>query len=332
MKILLLGGPRFLGRHLIESALSKGHEITLFNRGQTAPELYPQLEKLRGDRTLDLSPLHGRHWDVVIDTCGYLPRHVGASAALLAQAVEQYIFISSISAYASFAQINLAEDAPLAKLADESIETLTGETYGGLKALCEQAAERYFPGRALHVRSGLIVGPFDPTDRFTYWPWRVAQGGEVLCPGGPQLPQQFIDGSDLAAWIIRQAETRQAGPFNVTGPQQPIATGELLEICRQTSGAKAEFTWVSEEFMLQSGLQPWSEVPLWIPSNDPDSIGSSRVSIERALAAGLSFRPTAETVADTLAWARTRPADHTWRAGITRAREAEVLQAWHAKI
>ncbi len=209
MKLLVLGGTVFLGRHLVEAATARGHSVTLFNRGQHNPELYPEVEKLRGDRDSDLSALQGRRWDAVIDTCGYLPRAVRASAELLADAVDHYTFISSISVYADFHTPAMDESAPVGTLADETVEEVTGETYGPLKALCEQAAERALPGRVLNIRPGLIVGPHDPTDRFTYWPVRVARGGEVLAPGRPHVPVQVIDGRDLAEWTVRMVEARQ---------------------------------------------------------------------------------------------------------------------------
>lgn len=329
MRILLLGGPKFLGLHLIEAALANGHTLTLFNRGQTNPNRFPQVEKLRGDRDGGLDPLRGRTWDVVMDTCGYLPRLVGDSARLLQDSVEHYTFISSISVYAHLPQVGMDESAPVGTLEDESVEQITGETYGPLKALCEQAVERHFPQRALHVRAGLIVGPHDPTDRFTYWVVRAARGGEVLAPARPDYLTQFIDVRDLAEWTIRMAEARHAGTYNATGPLQPLPMGELLQAARDASGSDAQFTWVSEAFLLENKVAPWSELPLWIPDSDPDAAGFSTVRCARALAAGLRYRPLADTLRDTLAWAQARPAEHAWRAGLTPEREAELLAAWH---
>jgi 2'-hydroxyisoflavone reductase len=331
MRILLLGGPKFLGRHIIEAALARGHQLTLFNRGQTNPDLYPQVEKLRGNRDGGLDALQGRSWEAVIDTCGYIPRVVGASAQLLAQAAEHYSFISSISVYSSFRSVGMDESGPLGKLEDESVEEITGETYGPLKVLCEQAVEKHFQGRALHVRAGLIVGPNDPTDRFTYWPARVSRGGQVLAPGHPGYLVQFIDVRELAEWVVRMAELRQAGAYNVTGPDVPLPLGDLLQASQAVSGSAAEVTWVSEEFLLEQKVAPWSDIPLWIPDSDPDAVGFSTVSCARALALGLRFRPLEDTLRATLEFANSRPVDWVWRAGLTAERESELLRLWEER-
>ena len=332
MKLLLLGGPKFLGRALIESALARGHEITTFNRGTTNPDLFPEIEKLHGDRKDNLDPLHGRKWDVVVDTCGYFPKHVRASAQRLADSAEHYTFISSLSVYASTAAVGLDESAPVGKLEDENavdaIEEITGENYGPLKALCEQAAERAFPGRAFNVRAGLIIGPHDPSDRFTYWPVRVARGGEVLTPAHPGWLTQQVDVRDLADWVIGMAEARKAGVYNATGPNQPISFGEVLDICLEVTGSDAQFTWVTEQFLADEKVGAWIELPLWIPTSEPDAAGFSAISCAKALADGLAFRPLHETVRDTIAWANTRPADYPWRAGLKPERETELLEKW----
>ncbi len=281
MKFLLLGGPRFLGRHLIDSALARGHEITLFNRGKTNPELYPELEKLVGDRDGGLEPLRGRRWDAVLDTCGYVPRLVDASACLLAGAADFYTFISSISVYQNFQTAGMDESAPVGTLEDQSVEEITGETYGPLKALCEQAVERHFPARALLVRAGLIVGPYDPSDRFTYWVMRAQRGGAVLAPGEPTSPVQLVDGRDLAAWIIQMAEKKIAGVFNATGPDEPLSMQEVLEACLVVSEGRGEMAWIPGDFLTGAGIAPWTELPLWIPESDPDAVGFSRVDCAR---------------------------------------------------
>lgn len=327
MKLLILGGTVFLGRHIVPAALAQGHDVTLFNRGQHNPELFPQVEKLRGDRDGDLSALAGRRWDAVIDTCGYVPRIVRDSAELLADAVEHYTFISSISAYADFSQPGQDEHAPLAVMDDPSVEEVTGETYGPLKVLCERAAEAAMPGRVCVVRPGLIVGPHDPTDRFTYWPVRVARGGEVLAPAPPDYPVEFTDVGDLAEWCVALAAQGITGIFNASGPAQPTTLGDLLETSRTISGRDAEFVWVDEAFLRAQGVQPWSELPLWIGSG-PEYAGFSRFDTSRAVAAGLTFRPVAETVRATLDWAQSRPDDHQWRAGLAPEREAELLALW----
>lgn len=326
-KILILGGTRFLGRALVDAGLAAGHELTLFNRGQTNASLYPGLERLRGDRDGHLKPLIGRGWDAVIDTCGYVPRVVRSSARLLAESVGHYTFISSISVYAEPPIRLMDEQAPLATIDDEGVEEVTGETYGALKALCERAVTEEMGGRALLVRSGLIVGPHDPTDRFTYWPVRVSRGGEILAPASPQVPVQFIDVRDLAHWILHATEQRLTGAFNVTGPAESLTLGELLAESRKVAGTEASLTWVDEEFLMARNVAPFTELPLWLPET---VAAFSEVSIAKTLNAGLGFRPLPDTIADTLAWATTRPEDHEWRAGLSSEREAELLAEWHS--
>lgn len=329
MKLLVLGGTVFLGRHIVAAALVQGHEITLFNRGRHNPDLFPEVEKLRGDRDGNLEILRGRHWDAVIDTCGYVPRIVRASAELLARSVEHYTFISSISVYADFSVPGLNEKAPVGKLQDERGEEITSETYGPLKALCEQAVERAMPGRALIIRPGLIVGLHDPTDRFTYWPYRVAQGGEVLAPGHPDRTVQIIDVRDLAEWIVKMVEAPKMGTYNATGPDYTLTMGQLLKTCKSVSRSDATFTWVDERFLLDAGVQPWIELPLWVPDTEEHK-GFSAVDCTKAILDGLSFRPLAETIQDTLAWVAARPSDMPCRAGLKREREVELLQQWHS--
>lgn len=326
MKLLILGGTAFLGRHLTEVALQRGHEVTLFNRGQRNPDLYPEVEQLRGDRNGNLEALKGRRWDAVIDTSGYVPRIVRESAELLADHVEHYTFISSISVYAGFDQPN-DESSPVGKIEDESVEQVTGETYGPLKALCEQAAEAAMPGRVLNIRPGLIVGAHDPTDRFTYWPHRIARGGEVLAPGRPDRPVQIIHARDLAEWNIRMVEERQTGVYNATGPAYRLTMEEVLQTCKAVSGSDASFTWVEESFLKEHQVGAWVEVPLWIPEDGPAAMNETNVA--KAIGAGLTFRPLAEIVRDTLEWDRTRPADLQRRAGLKAERESELLQTWH---
>ncbi len=328
MRILVLGGTIFLGRHIVAAALERGHRLTLFNRGRSNPHLFPQVEKLRGDRQRDLSPLQGRRWDVVIDTCGYLPRVVGASAELLANAVDLYIFISSASVYADLSRRRIGESAPLAVLADPSAEASDGTAYGPLKALCEEAVQERMPGRALIVRPGLIVGPHDPSGRFTYWVERVARGGEVLVPAPPGRQVQFIDVRDLADWILRCAERGVQGAYNAAGPEEPLPMVRLLEVCRRVSGSEATVTWVDEAFLLQHDVQPWTELPLWLPA---EFAGMMALDCRKALAAGLTFRPLAETVRDTLAWSASDAAAKGRPSGMRPEREWEILRAWHAR-
>jgi 2'-hydroxyisoflavone reductase len=333
MDILILGGTVFLGRAMVEAAQSRGHRVVLFNRGRSNPGLFPQVEQVRGDRKVSLQALEGRTWDAVIDTSGYLPGDVERSARFFADRTGQYTFISSISVYAGFAAPGLDEDSPLSYRENISMDQVTGENYGALKVLCEQAAEAALPERNLIIRPGLICGPHDPTDRFTYWPYRVWQGGEVLAPGRPEQPVQFIDVRDLAEWNIALLEAGRLGVFNATGPEQPLPMGTLLAACQDAGraaagGSAAHLTWVSEEFLLQNQVAPWSDLPVWLPESDPELAGMSSVSISRARQAGLVFRPLAETVADTLAWAQTRPPEHVWRAGLKADRERQLLEAW----
>src|SRR5215210_2686868 len=239
MDVLIIGGTGFLGRHLVEAALGDGHRPTLFNRGLSEPGLFPEVEKIEGDRDGDLSALRGRSWDAVIDTCGYVPRVVRASAGLLADAVDHYTYISSISVYSNAIALGADEEAPVRELPDRRVEEVTGETYGGLKALCERAAEEMMPGRVLNVRPGLISGPHDPTDRFTYWPRRIAAGGEVLAPDSPERRVQFIDVRDLAAWILKMSVEQRIGTYNATGPDYELTMGQLLEECESVGGSGA---------------------------------------------------------------------------------------------
>jgi 2'-hydroxyisoflavone reductase len=329
MRVLILGGTRFLGRHLAAAALAQGHSVTLFNRGTQSEGLFPQAEHLRGDRDGNLTALHGRSWDVAIDTSGYVPRVVRASAQLLAESVADYTFVSSISVYAGWpAASRIDESSPVGTLADPTVEEVDGDTYGPLKALCEQVVEEALPGRTLVVRPGLIVGPYDPTDRFSYWPYRVARGGEILAPGRPERPVQVIDARDLAEWILRMATERATGTYNATGPDRSLAMSEVLEESRRVSGSEATFTWIPDDALERQQIGAWVELPLWIPEREGPGVGD--VNCSRAWAAGLTFRPLAETVRDTLDWLATRPAGYDWKAGLTPEREAEALKAWHA--
>lgn len=330
MRLLILGGTRFLGRHLVDAALGRGHTVTTFTRGEHDDVLPADVERLRGDRDGNTTALAGRRWDGVIDTSGYVPRIVAANVALLAPAADFYAFISTISVYPGFPEVSgLEEDAPVGTLADPSVEEITGETYGPLKALCEREVERAFPGRCVLIRPGLIVGPFDPTNRFTYWPHRVARGGEVLAPGHPGLPVQIMDARDLADWTVRMVEERRAGVYNATGPDAPLTMGQVLDEARRVASSDATFTWADDAFLTQRGVGPWMEMPLWIP--EVEGAGAGTVNCARAIAAGLTFRPLAQTIRDTLAWRATQPEEATWPAGLSREREASLLAAWHAE-
>lgn len=322
MKLLVLGGTRFLGRHLVEEALARGHEPTLFNRGRTAPELFAGVERLQGERGGDLAPLRGRSWDAVVDTCGYLPREVRRSAQALREAVGRYLFVSSISVYADSSAAGQDEQAPRATLADPDCEDIPNH-YGALKAACEDEVQRLFGERAILLRPGLIVGPFDPSGRFTYWVQRVQRGGTVLAPPSPQYPVQFIDARDLAAWMLDLLEQRQAGAFNASGPAAPLSFGAFLDECRRALGARAEFVWPGAPFLDRHGVAPWTELPLYAGE---DGRGLNEVSLARARSAGLRLRPAGETCVDTARWAGGAPLPQG--IGLTAEREAALLRAW----
>jgi 2'-hydroxyisoflavone reductase len=318
MKLLVLGGTKFLGRHAVDAALAGGHDVTIFTRGQTNPELFPDVEHLTGNRDGDLDALRGRSWDGVVDTSGYVPRIVRQSAELLRDDVERYVFVSSISVYDDFSR-PVTEATPVAELADPATEEIM-ENYGALKAACERVVEEAYGERSARVRAGLIVGPYDPTDRFTYWPRRIALGGSVLGPGDPDAPVQFVDARDLAVWLVRLALTGPGGTFNATGPARPLTFAELLERTRDIIGFDADIVWVEDERVLDAGVQPWMELPLWLPG--PEHAGMARADISRAVDAGLTFRRVEETVADTLAWDRTVDGE---RPTLTHAKEQEIL-------
>jgi 2'-hydroxyisoflavone reductase len=275
-----------------------------------------------------VNKLDGRIWDAVIDVAGYVPRIVRLSAEVLKENVSRYVFISSISVYdeAIFKKIGINESDPVAKIEDETVEEITGETYGPLKALCEQAVQQIYRERALIIRPGLIVGPHDPTDRFTYWPVRVARGGDVLAPEKPNTLAQIIDVRDLSDFIIRLIQDNASGIYNATGPDHALTLGEILEASKQVSGGDANVSWAPVEFLKQHNVGEWIDMPVWVPDIEENQ-GFSRVDVSKAINAGLKFRPLEETIRDTLAWAQTRPADYQWRAGLTAEKEAEVLTA-----
>lgn len=325
MKILILGGKRFLGIALVEAVLQAGHTPVLFNRGLTNPDLFPKVQNLIGDREKDLKALKRRKWDAVIDTSGYLPRIVKRTAELLSNKCKSYTFISSISVYRDYINPDIREDYPLAQLEDPKDEDYTGKSYGPLKALCEYEIQKNFDGKVLVIRPGLIVGPNDPTDRFSYWPWRISQGGDVLAPAPPNADLQFIDVRDLASFIIRLVEKQTEGVFNVTGPKKPTTFGSLLVACREASLSDANFIWVDEPFLLEHGVTPWTDLPMWVPTTDPNFTGFYNVNINKALKAGLSPRPLSETVGDTLAWLKERPASKKLKAGMNIATETKLI-------
>jgi 2'-hydroxyisoflavone reductase len=319
MKLLVLGGTKFLGRHAVEVAVERGHDVTIFHRGQTNPGLFPNVEELLGDREGSLDPLSGRRFDAVIDTSGYVPSVVRASAELLGDS-GLYAFVSTGNVYADFAHGPLREDDPLATMEEHADRD--PNAYGPLKAECEGVVLELFGKRALIARSGLLVGPHDPTGRFTYWPHRIARGGRVLAPGPPDRLVQFIDARDTAAWLVRSAEQGMGGVYNVT--REPTRFSELLEACRSVAGSDAEIVWVDQAFLVERDVGEWMEVPLWIA--DPEWKDFMNADVSRALAAGLELRPLEETVRDTLA-----AAELAEGVGPTPEREAELLAEWRAR-
>jgi 2'-hydroxyisoflavone reductase len=334
-KILILGGTLFLGPALVAAARARGHVLTLFNRGKTNPGRFPDLEQLHGDRDGHLEALAGRKWDAVIDDSGYVPRLVRDSATLLAPNVGHYLFVSTISVYADLGK-PVDEQAPLAVL-KEPTEKIDGGGYGPLKALSEQAARDAMPGRVTVVRPGLIVGPDDPTDRFTYWPVRLARGGEVLAPGTPADPILYIDVRDLAAWMIALVERRTLGTFNALGPAGILGTGAFLDGIRRgvangSDDNEATLTFVPADFLDKQNVHAWSDMPVWAPPVG-ETAYLGRISRARAVKAGLAFRPIADTARDTLAWWRTLPEARRakLKAGLAAEREQAVLAAWHQK-
>jgi 2'-hydroxyisoflavone reductase len=345
MKLLIIGGSRFLGRHLVTASLARDHEVTVFNRGQSNSKNPAGVETIRGDRNTDLAKLEGRRWDAVIDTCGLFPRAVTAAGQALSTSVSSYVFISSQSVYANVSAKGVSEDAPVKTFTYEQLQkanelessgqtsaAAVGDLYGGLKALCERAAEEVMSGRVLNIRPGLIVGPYDYTDRFTYWLVRVVQGGEVLAPGRPDYAVQFIDARDLANWIVTMIEKKQSGIYNANGLPGKLTMRELLEASKAASGSDAQFTWVDEKFLLDEKVTAWSEMPLWLPEEAaPHLKGFMFVSSGKAMSAGLELRPLAETVCDTLAWYQKCCPVGELKAGISLEKEKALLKKWHAR-
>jgi 2'-hydroxyisoflavone reductase len=318
MKLLVLGGTVFLGRHVVAEALAAGHEVTTFTRGQTNPELFPAAERLHGDRDGNLQALAGREWDGVIDTSGYVPRVVRQAGELLRDAVGRYVFVSSISVYGDFSS-PINEASPTAELEDPDTEDV-GTSYGALKAACERTLGELYDDRVTHVRAGLIVGPHDPTDRFTYWPVRIADGGDVLVPDVPERLVQFVDARDLARWMIGLVTSGPGGPMNATGPAQPITMAQVVDRIAAALGTSCRWHWIDGESLVAEGVQPWTELPLWLPGREYS--GLMEADTRRALSAGLAFRPLEETAVETVAWARTAGEQ---RPTLTRDRERELL-------
>ncbi len=332
LRILILGGTGFIGPHQVRYALARGHHVTLFNRGKTNPELFREVEKLQGDRAVgDYRSLQGRDWDAVIDNPTTLPRWVHQAADALKGHTQQYVFISTISVYAKNDMPNADETAELASAEEPESEDIR-KYYGPLKALSEKETEKAFPGRATIVRPGLIVGPGDLSDRFTYWPARMAKGGEALAPGDPTDPVQIIDARDLAEFTIRVCETKTTGVYNCTGPRSRLTMSELLGGVRAVMTSDVSLTWVDADFLKAHNARPWVDLPVWVPPKD-SSAGFATRDIRRALDKGLTFRPLAVTAKDTLDFYNSEPEDRKskLRAGLAPEREREILTAWRAQ-
>ncbi len=338
LRILILGGTGFTGPAQVRYALARGHKLTLFNRGRRPQDWPGEVEELVGDRnTGDLKSLAGREWDVCIDNPTTLPFWVRDAGQVLKGKVGQYVFISTLSVYAEEKEAWADETAALAeykgadamKETQETLRANVGQLYGPLKARSEKEADTWFPGITTIIRPGLIVGPGDESDRFTYWPVRLDRGGDVLAPGDGSDAVQVIDARDLAEWTIRMVESRTFGVFNAVGPGFEMSMQEMLLGIRAATTVGATLHWVPTSFLAQHKVQPWSDMPAWVPGG-PDTRGFSRRSIKRAVAAGLTFRPLAQTALDTLAWFKSLPEDRRakMRAGISAEREAAVLEAW----
>ncbi len=344
MKILIIGGTRFLGRHLVSAALTDNHNVTVFHRGTTESNLAGNVEVILGNRDFDLAKLSNEKWDLCIDTCGYHPNQVQTLVDVIREKVDRYVFISSISVYSDVSVKGVDESAPLEQLTETQLEKANaiagsgegsafsyGEMYGGLKALCETTAEQMMTGRVAVIRPGLIVGAYDYTDRFTYWVTRIANGGEVLLPSPPTKAVQIIDVRDLAEWIIKLAESGATGIFNATGLPGGVSMETFISECKSVSGSDAEFTWVDEEFLSGEGVKAWSELPLWLPESAASHAGFMFVNIDKALSSGLKFRPLGLSIRDTLAWIKTERDPSSLKAGINPERERQLLNKWHAR-
>jgi 2'-hydroxyisoflavone reductase len=337
MKLLILGGTRFIGLHITALALQRGHTVTFFNRGKTHTDRFPEIERIKGDRNGEIDGLKNRRWDAVIDNSGYVPRLVKLSAELLAPSVQQYVFTSSISVYPDFS-VARDERSPVGTLADPTVEKVDENTYGPLKALCEQAAQRAMPDRVTVIRPGLIVGPDDNTDRFTYWPARAARGGEFIAPGAPRDAFQIIDARDLAAFTLLAVERHVIGTYNLVSNANDFRFGQLTDACIAAAARLAKpalaprATWIPADFLEAQNVAPWSEMPAWLPAKG-DEAAFAGTSNAAARAAGLSITALPKTVHDTLAWHLARPATEraTLKAGLAPDKEAAVLAAWKAR-
>lgn len=314
MNLLIIGGSVFVGRHMVEAALARGHQVTVFNRGTHASDLPVGVEHVRGDRNIDLDLLRGKRFDSVIDCCAYTPEQITRAVAVLSDQVDHYVFISTISVYKSF---------PPGQAYDETAPVGIADDYGGLKARAEEVLQAALPGRATCVRPGLIAGPYDPTGRLTYWPVRVSKGGTVLAPGRPQRPVQWIDARDLAAWCVTLAERKTVGVFNALGTTDTMEN--FLDACRLACNPQAQFKWMSDAQLLAAQVAPWTGLPLWLAENDENFGGMLLANAQRAKRAGLLTRPWQDTLRDTLSWAQTVGDKALGSAGISRELESSLL-------
>ncbi len=327
MRLLILGGTLFYGRHVTEEALRRGHEVTLFTRGLHNADRFPAATRLTGDRDGGLAPLESGEWDAVLDTCGYVPRVVRQSAQLLRGRAKTYAFVSSISVFSGEGELPIVEDSPVSKLEDPAAEVVDGATYGGLKALCEDVVREVFDAHALIIRPGLIVGPYDSSDRFTYWPWRLSRPGRAVVPDRPEQAVQIIDARDLAHWTLDALESGVKGTFNATGPSEPFLLGQVLERVRAAVEGPADLTPVPIPLLTEQGAAFWTELPL---SHGDGSDALMRCDVSKAVAAGLRFRSLEETARDTLAFAMSRGGAYVWRNGLGEDKENRILAAWDA--
>ena len=329
LRILILGGTSFIGPYQVEYAQARGHTVTLFNRGRTNPHLFPGVEKLQGDRTGDLRSLEGRSWDAVIDNSAQEPEWVRLSAGLLRDRIRRYVFVSTRSVYSDLSKVPSTADAPVFTEENTTVEPGRPRPYGLRKAMAEREARTALGDRATIVRPGLIIGPGDETDRFTYWPVRIEKGGDVLAPGDGSDPVQIIDARDLSEWIIRLIEQDTPGTFNAVGPANPRSFAELLYGIRAVTSAETRFHWVDTDFLLEREVRPYGDLPVWMPARGRNT-GFARFDLTPEVRAGLTFRPLAVTTKDTLDWFHAQPAERQAKlnAGMTMERERELLTEW----
>lgn len=328
MRILVLGGTIFLGRHIVKRALQEGHEVTIFHRGNHGKNLFPKIQKIYGDRRKDLKKIPSQYWDAVIDTSGYFPEDVEKSIAELRDDAERYVFISSASVYRDFKKEGIDENYPLLELKDDHNFQVTNENYGALKALCEEKVRNHYPRRHLIVRAGLIVGPHDPSDRFSYWPYRIKKGGNFIAPGSPENEVQFIDVRDLAEWILYSLENGISGTYNTNGFEETLTMDDFLHKCIETLNHNAVPVWMNDEFLMKEKIMPFAELPLWLPKTEFTK-GFNKISSAKAYKNGLKLRPVEATIEDTYRWLESEVIDkRSLVAGLHQVKEDRLLNLW----